>query len=103
MEVCEGIAFVLQTENASSGYWGLSYQWEISVDKDIWEEIDGAESKSYSVSEGIDTETHYRLVVTCEAGYTDTSDTLTVSLKSGAECYCIPESLFGCEDDDLIS
>src|SRR5690625_2483462 len=90
--VCAETAFTLENNQEDLNESGLSYQWEESTDGDDWTAIEGADTKSYTVSNGITEETFYRLTVTCEFDGSDTSDPIEVTLKPYTECFCIPEA-----------
>src|SRR5699024_1284252 len=91
ISICAGIEFSLFTEGVSTAEAGLSYQWEESEDGENWTEIEEATGKNYTVSEGVEETTFYRLVVSCEFGDSDASDPIEVSINDPEDCYCTPE------------
>lgn len=103
INVCEGITFILQTQGATTNLSGLSFQWQYSADTSEWTDIEGATYSTYTVTGGISEDSFYRLVVSCDSGSTDTSDSISVSLNPGNECYCIPEYTYDCYEDRITN
>src|SRR5699024_61079 len=56
-----------------------------------------------TIEEGIDEETDFRYKVQCEEDDPVYSDVVSVTLKPGNECYCVPEYTTGCTSGDRIS
>jgi hypothetical protein len=99
--VCAGVAFTLNADVTPAP--GLSYQWEVSTDGgDTWNPLDAAQNvASYSVTSQ-DQASSYRLVVTCIAGGSTTSDVVSVAQNPVADCYCTPAFVYNCTDGDLL-
>lgn len=91
--VCAGNAFDLNTSEASNPANGLDRVWQSSpAGEDDWTDIDGANSSTYTLTDGIDEPTDFRYKVTCNfSDETDISDVIAVSLNPSNECYCTPE------------
>ncbi|WMJ75150.1 gliding motility-associated C-terminal domain-containing protein [Cytophagaceae bacterium ABcell3] len=69
-----------ETVAASGGDEDFVYQWEVSIDGDTWDEIDGETSIDYSPSDPISEETYYRRRVSagpCDSVY---SNIVTISI-----------------------
>ena len=93
IETCEMVPFTLSTDGVSTGAAGLTYQWEESTDGITWTDLVGANTASYTVTDGVTEEGFYRLVVTCvNSTETATSDAIATTLKVASECYCIPSA-----------
>lgn len=89
--ICSGIDFTVQTTGATleDGITGI---WQSSpAGANTWTDITGATTSSYTLSGGINTATDYRYIVTCaNSSLADTSNVLSVTMKPGNQCYCIP-------------
>lgn len=104
LEVCADRSFTISVSGASDPADGLTRVWQSSpAGADDWTDIEGANSTTYQVP-GISEETDFRFSVTCSAtGDSDFSDIISVSLKPGNECYCIPVFNSGCVFGDEIN
>ncbi len=96
--VCPDVAFTLVAEDSTSGFSGLTRQWQSSpTGEDDWTDIDGATLSTYNANDGIVESTDYRFVITCTvSGESAISDVYTVTINDASECYCIPVYSTGC-------
>ncbi len=101
--VCSNTAFTL-IANGYSVANGITYSWESSpAGSGTWTPITGATTTTYS-SAGITTATDFRFITTCTSStLTDVSNTLSVSMNSATQCYCIPLYNYGCSYGDDIN
>ncbi|HTO39188.1 MAG TPA: GEVED domain-containing protein [Brumimicrobium sp.] len=91
LEICENQPFTLSLDGTTEGLLGITYQWQESADGTTWTDLVGANTASYTVTDGVTEEGFYRLVVTCvNSTETATSDAIATTLKVASECYCIP-------------
>jgi hypothetical protein len=97
--LCDGLPFDLSVENPSTEF-GISYQWESSVDGITYNPIaNGFSAKLSTTQFG----THwYQCVVSCGAS-TQISTPILVTATPTVICYCVPTYTNGKTDGDLIS
>ncbi len=95
--VCSGGTANLSLQNATTGT-GVTYQWYANGSL-----IGGATSATYTTP-GITLATTYYCAVTC-SGNTGNSNSVTINMNSAAACiaYCIPTTVYGCSDGDVIA
>ncbi len=98
--VCDDVTFTLSLSTDFPEY-GLSFQWQSSVDGVEFADIEGATGRELVLTQGQDT--FYRAIVTCAAGGSDASEPVQVLQTPANECYCFPNYDFGKTDGDLIS
>ncbi len=97
--LCDGFPFDLSVENPSNEY-GLSYQWESSIDGVTYNPIANGFSSQLSTTQF---GTHwYHCVVSCGSS-TQISTPILVTAISPSICYCVPTYTNGKTDGDLIS
>ncbi|MBP6374158.1 MAG: T9SS type A sorting domain-containing protein [Flavobacterium sp.] len=97
--LCDGFPFDLSVENPSNEY-GLSYQWESSIDGVTYNPIANGFSSQLSTTQF---GTHwYQCVVSCGSS-TQISTPILVTAISPSICYCVPTYTNGKTDGDLIS
>lgn len=97
LEVCTNMAFSLEVEGASDAADGMTRIWQQRLQgEEDWNDIAGAFSPIYEVSEGILEPSEFRYKVSC-GSETDISNIITVDLIYGAECYCDPLYLYDCD------
>ncbi len=89
MEVCGGSEISVTANGATSGFSGLIYQWQNREGSTgDWTNVDGANATTLNMfAPNVDTE--YRFSVTCN-GNTDYSNSLLVTIKPAADCFCTP-------------
>jgi hypothetical protein len=76
---CNGTPFTLSVSGGTSGYSGLTYQWQSSPDGTTWTNIVGATSTTYTTS--ISTSTYFRRTITC-SGNSSNSSNLQVVIQT---------------------
>ncbi len=105
VQVCATNNFSLTVSGATNPIDGIVRVWQSSpAGQDIWTDIAGATSTSYTAQGGITAATDYRYKVTCtNSNETDYSNLVAVTLKAATECYCDPIYTQGCTSGDLIS
>jgi hypothetical protein len=97
--LCDGFPFDLSVENPSTDF-GISYQWESSVDGITYNPIANGFSAQLSTTQF---GTHwYQCVVSCGAS-TQISTPILVTATPTVICYCFPTYTNGKTDGDLIS
>lgn len=97
--VCATESFTLTTTGTTIAN-GITYQWQQREPSQTgtWTDVTGANDVQLTVSTGIFNPTDYRLVVACGAEQVMTPE-ITVGITDVAECYCIPEYLYGCDSE----
>ena len=80
---CTGVPFTLSVSGATSGAWGLTYQWESSPNGSTWSNIVGATSPTYVATQT--TSTYYRRKITCSG-----VDSWSSSLQVGVSIASLP-------------
>jgi subtilisin-like proprotein convertase family protein len=75
---CTGVPFTLSVTGATSGAWGLTYQWESSPNGTTWTNIAGATGTTYVATQTAST--YYRRKITC-AGVDSWSSSLQVGVS----------------------
>lgn len=101
MSICGGTPLNLSVIDRTHAC-GLSMQWQMKTDEGDWTDIEGANEANLNLIEGIEAETDFRFVITCdESGESDMTETISVGINPADECYCEPES--DCSDDDQIN
>ena len=98
--ICYNTAVELNFETLPSGTNNnYSYQWQSSLDQSNWMDISGATSITY-FTENLNSDTHYRVLVTCE---NSTLPTNTISVwvlpELSAEVLAQPNTF--CDTDDI--
>lgn len=90
---CPGTSFTLSVEGTSDLVAGMTRTWQFSpAGENNWTDIEGADLPEYEISEGIEENTDYRYVVTCEnSDETDLSEIIHGIVSPPTECYCLPE------------
>lgn len=86
------------TVNNSTEATGLIYQWQLSKDSTVWQDIDGATGTAISLTQ--DSSRFYRRMITCN-GLSAFSEPVKVSNKPLLQCYCKPTS--NCTQNDRIN
>lgn len=99
--ICEDVDFTLDLTGADEGY-GVTYQWQSSpTGSSQWTDIVGETNLTTSLS--INTETSFRVVITClGSNLSVTSNEVTVGISPAVDCYCIPIYTTGCSYGDMI-
>lgn len=88
--VCTGTSITLSVTGATSGYSGLTYQWQSSADGISWSNIGSATSSSYTTS--ISSSTYFRRTITCSGSSSNSSSLLvtvqtpTISVSPSSVC-----------------
>lgn len=100
---CGGISFTLSLSGSFSGISGITYQWQTSTDGITYNDISGATSATYTLSQS--TSNYYQCVVTCTGGSSSTSTPLLINHNSAfMTCYCTPSYSSGsCASDYITS
>jgi hypothetical protein len=91
--VCASTSFNLSSAGYTSGFTGLSYQWQVyNTNTSTWDPAPGTNNgPGYTVTGGITAATSYRFSVTCAtSALTDNSAPVTVTLNPATACYCTP-------------
>ncbi|NLN73298.1 MAG: fibronectin type III domain-containing protein, partial [Bacteroidales bacterium] len=89
MEVCGGSEISVTANGATSGFSGLIYQWQKREGSTgDWTNVDGANARTLAIV-APNTDTEYRFSVTCD-GNTDYSNSLILTIKPAADCFCTP-------------
>lgn len=103
-DACMGAAFTL-TASVTPLAAGLSYQWQVSVDRGVsWTNLGTAQTYAVYNMPGQVVASQYRVTVTCTAsGLSTTSTTVSVGQNTIADCYCINAINFDCTAGDLIT
>lgn len=96
---CLNVPVTVSLQNTTSDF-GLSYQWESSVDGVNFTAIADATSPTYSTTQTATTS--YQCIVSCGAS-SATSNPVQVLTSPASECYCFPFYNNGKTDGDLIS
>ncbi len=88
-KVCSTDSVTLSVTGASTGFSGLSYQWQYSTDSTNWNDITGDSSINLHLMQAVNT--YYRRVTACGSllGY---STPLLVQMREPNLCYCHPPS-----------
>ena len=88
---CNGVNFTLTAAGFSTDA-GSEYQWESSpAGSGTWTPITGANGSAYTVVGGITSATDYRFITTCTfSGLNSISNTLSITINTPTQCYCIP-------------
>lgn len=97
--VCPGITFNLMANVIAED--SLSYQWQVSTDGGAnWADLGSLHyGATYSLTQSQASD--YRVIAVCaSSGLSDTSNVVSVSVKSVSECYCEP--YLDCTDGDNI-
>jgi len=97
--VCSGITFTLGLQNTIIGS-GITYQWQSSPNNSTWTNF-GTSSSTQSVTQS--SATYYRCNVSCSAGGTGSSNSILVNQNPYTACYCIPGTVYGCAQSDVIA
>lgn len=97
--ICADFDLVLSLQTPITAY-GISYQWQSSVDGVSFTNIDAATGPTLATTQTEDT--FYRCVASCGAD-TATSTPVLVSMSDPSGCYCEPVYEAGMTDGDLIS
>jgi hypothetical protein len=85
--ICNATNFSLSLTGSTTGFTGITYQWQSSPDGIVWTNIAAATSTSAVVS--LTATTYYQAVVTCtSSAMTSTSNIVMVNLNSFLNCYC---------------
>lgn len=89
--ICSGNNFSLNATNYANNS-GISFQWQSTASgTNNWTNISGATDPIYTLSNGINTSTSFRLVSTCNfSGNSSNSNTSNVVLNTAIQCYCLP-------------
>lgn len=92
LNLCANIPFTLEVTGVSDPAEGLTRQWQSSpAGEEDWSDIEGAQSNTYVVNDGIEEPMDFRYVVTCSFGEEeDISDTISTLINAPEECYCTP-------------
>lgn len=89
MEVCGGSEISVTANGATSGFSGLIYQWQKREGSTgDWTNVDGANARTLAIV-APNSDTEYRFSVTCD-GNTDYSNSLILTIKPAADCFCTP-------------
>ena len=89
--ICGGVEFDL-TSNVVYNF-GYEYQWQSSpAGANTWTNIAGATTVPYTMQNGVNAATDFRLIVVCNnSNLSDTSNVASVAgLYPSSQCYCIP-------------
>jgi len=97
--ICEGFEITLGLQNQSNDF-GLSYQWQSSLNGTTYTDIDQATGSILTVFQ--DQDTYYQCIVTC-GGLSTISTPVQVIMNDPSTCYCNPFYTIGKTDGDLIS
>ena len=90
--VCSTSKFLLSDTGATTGYSGLTYQWQSSPDGSVWTNITGANNATDSIKNQA-AATYYRNVVTCSAsGLSANSANVLVGMNPASLCVCSPST-----------
>ncbi len=101
--VCPNIALTLTAVGMSVG-GGIGYQWQSAPSATgPWTNITGATTAVYSLSAGITATTYFKMNTTCLAGAPVSTNVVTVTLNSVANCYCTPQYSTACGFQDDIN
>ena len=106
MVVCSATTFALVSTGVADDVYGLVYTWQSSPPgENVWTDIDGSNSASFSLDGGITEPTDFRLMVYCPASdETSYSNVMSVTLNPVVtDCYCLPSYTYDCGSGDLIS
>ena len=88
--VCSTSKFLLSDTGSTTGYAGLTYQWQSSPDGNAWTNIVGATNLTDSIKSQV-AATYYRNVVTCSAsGISSNSASILVGMNPAFLCVCSP-------------
>lgn len=104
ISICPSLEFSL-ADTGSTIASGLEYQWQERNPSGTgsWTDIAGANTASLSISNGITTQTDYRVYITCtNSNLSDTTSIVTAKVKDGLECYCIPAGA-GDNADEIVN
>ena len=103
--ICPNFAFSLSVSGATQPSSGLQRIWQSSpVGEDIWTDIPGATSTSYTFTNGVEEDSDFRYKVTCtNSEESDVSNIVTVSVNPANECYCTPVYTTACVSGDRIT
>ncbi|MEP7164662.1 MAG: GEVED domain-containing protein [Ferruginibacter sp.] len=87
--ICPDIIFTVKVSGATTGYAGLTYQWQRSADGSAWTDIAGATADTLNATQVA--ATYYRRKITCTASAQSAfSPGLQIGMNPYTNCYCIP-------------
>ncbi len=80
----------------------MTTKWQSSpAAANTWSDITGATTPVYTMTGGITSATDFRFIIICNAStQSDTSNTVSVTMNSYLNCYCIPTATYGCQAQD---
>ena len=87
--VCPVDSITLTVSNATTGFTGLTYQWQQSADGIVWNNIAGDTNISVTLQQT--TATYYRRMIACSS-LQSYSAPVPVAMKDTNLCYCKPAS-----------
>ena len=99
--VCAENPFTLSMASSPSGI-GISYQWQSSLDATFNSASNLGTGATQTISSQTNA-TYYRCIVSCSNGSSAISTPLFVNQNGYQFCYCIPTTVFGCSDGDVIA
>jgi len=98
-DICSFIPFTIVSGGTPVAS-GIDRVWQYRAPSGTgdWVTLSGEESLNYTNAAGISEPTDYRYIITCSASSeSDTSNIITIGIRPGTECYCVPEYEGGCE------
>jgi hypothetical protein len=85
--LCAVDSSILTVSGSTTGFSGLTFQWQRSKDNGSWEDMVGFTAESAVIHQ--DTSYYYRRMITC-TGLNAYSESVQIAIKNSNICYCKP-------------